>query len=70
MEKVDLQKLMERLPPTMARTDVPRLLGGIMSSKTLANADSKGIGPSGRFKLGRKVAYETSSLLSWLAQKM
>lgn len=70
MKKFALQDLADRLPLTMARTDVPRLLGGIVSSKTLANADSSGTGPQGRFKLGRKVAYETSQLLSWLEQRM
>lgn len=70
MEKIDLQKWLDRLPPTMARTDAPRLLGGLVSSKTLANADSNGTGPQGRFKLGRKVGYQTHLLLAWLQEKM
>lgn len=70
MKKIDLQSLADRLPPVVARTDVPRLFGGVISSKTLANEDSKGTGPDGRFRLGRKVGYHTISLLAWLEKRM
>jgi hypothetical protein len=70
MGKIDLQALKDRLPVTMARTDAPKLLGGIVSSKTLANEDSRGSGPAGRFTLGRKVCYQTEQLLEWLEKKM
>lgn len=70
MEKFDLQQWLDRLPPGVSRIDAPRLLGGLVSSKALANADSGGTGPAGRFKIGRKVCYDTRLLLAWLQQKM
>lgn len=70
MDQIDLQQLLDRLPPAMSRSEAPRLLGGLVSSKTLANADSNGTGPQGRFKLGRKVGYQTNLLLAWLQEKM
>lgn len=69
MGKIDFQNLADRLPPVMSRTEAPRLLGGMVSSKTLANADSLGIGPDGRFKIGRKVCYQTDLLLDWLEKR-
>ena len=41
------QLLLSKLPPTIARKDVERQLGGIITPKTLANADSSGEGPLG-----------------------
>ena len=69
MGKIDLDALAGHLPPTMARTEVPKLLGGIVSSKSLANADSLGVGPEGRFKIGRRVCYQTDQLLAWLEKR-
>jgi hypothetical protein len=53
----------------IARSEVKRFTGGGISPKTLANADSKGIGPKGRFFIGRSVCYPVSSLVDWLRQK-
>lgn len=54
------------LPPCIARREVGKFLGGAVSPKTLANADSLGRGPENRFKAGRNIVYETRSLLQWL----
>jgi hypothetical protein len=70
LEKPDFQHLRDRLPVTMSRPEVPKLLGGIVSSKTLANADSRGIGPEGRFRVGSKVCYQTDKLLAWLEKRI
>jgi len=69
MDENDLIILADRLPVVMARTEAPRLLGGIISVKSLANHDSLGTGPEGRFKIGNKVCYPTKSLLAWLNRK-
>ena len=61
----DLSALHSKLPPVIAREQVPKLLGGVISSKTLANLDSEGKGPK-RIRVGRKVAYITEDLLHWL----
>lgn len=66
---MDIKSLLDRLPPIIARAEVHKLLGGAVSPKTLANADSQGIGPKGRIKIGRRVAYETEALVAWLQSK-
>jgi hypothetical protein len=58
---VDLSDLVPTLPPVIARDHVESLLGGIISSKSLANHDSLGVGPK-RMRVGRKVAYQTELL--------
>ncbi|CAI3236804.1 MAG: hypothetical protein ACLVI5_12225 [Desulfovibrio piger] len=64
------QLLLSKLPPTIARKDVERQLGGIITPKTLANADSSGDGPLGAFQVGRSVVYPTESLVNWLIGTM
>lgn len=66
---MDIKSLLDRLPPIIARVEVQKLLGGVICSKTLANADSLGTGPKGRIKIGRRVAYDTQELLTWLESK-
>jgi hypothetical protein len=67
-DKVDFTDLAKELPPLIARDHVEELLGGVISSKTLANLDSLVIGPK-RIRIGRKVAYMTEDLLEWLASR-
>lgn len=50
----------------VARTEIARFTGGLVSEKYLANLDSQGRGPEGRFRLGRKIAYPVPCLLAWL----
>jgi hypothetical protein len=66
--QMDLSDLVPTLPPVIARDHVEKLLGGIISSKTLANLDSLGEGPK-RMRVGRKVAYRTDDLLEWLSNR-
>ena len=66
--KVDFTDLAKELPPLIARDHVEELLGGVISSKTLANYDSLGEVPK-RMRIGRKVAYLTEDLLEWLANR-
>lgn len=47
-----------------------RATGGMIKAKTLANLDSKGEGPDGRVKCGRKVFYPTGSFLSWMEKRI
>jgi len=61
-QKIDFSNLIPKLPPLISRDHVEELLGGIISSKTLANLDSLGKGPK-RIRIGRKVAYMTEDLL-------
>ena len=66
--KADLSELNEKLPPIISRDHVETLLGGVISSKHLANLDSLGKGPK-RMRIGRKVAYQTDDLLKWLSER-
>lgn len=69
-EKVDLEILCERWPsPIVAREEVGRFTGGAISPRYLANLDSAGLGPPGRFKLGRKNCYFTTPLIRWLQER-
>jgi predicted DNA-binding transcriptional regulator AlpA len=65
---VELKQLADSLPPIIARDHVEQLLGGVISSKYLANLDSLGTGPA-RMRIGRKVAYRTDTLLEWLESR-
>ena len=67
-QKIDFSDLIPKLPPLISRDHVGKILGGIISSKTLANADSLGEGPK-RMRIGRKVVYMTEDLLEWLASR-
>ena len=64
-----LSELAEKLPPIISRDHVEIHLGGIISSKSLANLDSLGEGPKPRMRIGRKIAYRTVDLLDWLEKR-
>lgn len=65
-----ISALRAELPPTFARTAVPKLTGEIISAGTLANEDSRGTGPAGVFYMGRKAVYERESFLVWLEHRL
>jgi len=65
-EKAFIQYMSEKLPPVIGRSQVERFLPGLIKPSTLAQADSAGLGPEVAWKVGRKVAYRTDSLLLWL----
>ena len=66
---LDFNDLADKLPPIIARSQVEKLLGGVISAKRLANLDSRGEGPKQRMRIGRKIAYRTEDLLEWLAAR-
>lgn len=67
-EQAFVQCLREGLPPFMAREKVEDYLGGAITGKTLANYESRGKGPEVAYRVGRKIMYETGSLLAWLVE--
>lgn len=67
MLKPLLETLNKSLPPIIARTEVGKLTGNLISPRTLANLDCLGKGPMGRFKFKTKVAYEKQAFLVWFA---
>ena len=69
-KRVDLSILLENWPsPYVARTEVEKFSGGILKARTLANLDSQGKGPRGRFRVGRKVAYPAASLVEFMQKQ-
>lgn len=60
----------ETLPPIFTRQTASKVLGGLISSKTLSNLDSKGKGPRKKIKIGSKVGYERADFMQWLKQRM
>lgn len=71
MEKLSpFRSMAERWPSSMvARTEIERFTGGIMSEKYMSNLDSQGRGPAGRVRVGRKVAYPVTELVAWLESR-
>lgn len=68
MKAEALQQLRETLPPVFARTQVDKLLPGILTGKTLANMQSMGIGPVS-FKIGSKTCFQRDLFIDWLASR-
>lgn len=70
-EKVVVEKMLRQAAeewssPFIARKDVPKFTGGMISANTLRNRDSQGSGPDDRFHLGKNVGYPVNSLIHWL----
>ena len=55
--------------PVVARDQVDRFSGGIINPRYLANLDSQGRGPGGRFRVGRKIAYPVAEFITWLESR-
>ena len=67
MEKDVFEKMGDRWPSAMvARTEIERFTGGMMSGKYCANLDSLNTGCPNRIKIGRKIGYPVDSLVEWL----
>lgn len=62
--------LVDKLPPVIARMDVERQLGGLITRQTLANADAVGKGPEVAYRVGKKVVYRTDSLVAWIVSSL
>ena len=66
----NFKSMLERWPSTyVAREKVEEFTGGIVSARYLANLDSLGKGPKWRVRVGRKVAYPVSELVSWIESR-
>lgn len=61
-------ELEHTLPPILSRSDIHRLLGGLISVGRLANLDCEGKGPR-RITLGRKVGYTRSDFIVWMRSR-
>jgi hypothetical protein len=62
-------EMAERWPSAVvARTEIGKFTGGMLSAKYMANLDSLGIGP-GRVTIGRRVGYPTRQCSEWLRRR-
>ena len=69
-KKVDLSNLGEKWPSaTVVRSEVRTFSGGMVAPGTLANCDSRGVGPEGSFKFGNKRVYRVEDLIHWLEKR-
>jgi hypothetical protein len=65
----NFQTLADAWPaPIVARGQIERFSGGLLTSKSMANLDSLGLGPP-RGRLGRKVFYDVVELCRWMQQR-
>jgi len=66
-KKIDLSSLSEKWPSShVARKEISKFSGGIITPGYLSNLDSQGQGPSGRIQIGRQIIYPVKSLIRWL----
>ena len=74
MEQSSVSNLLQQMAanwpsPIVARTEIEKFTGGLISEKYQANLDSAGKGPEGRIRIGRKVAYPVNECLTWLKER-
>ena len=66
----DLSAMARNWPSShVERSKVAEFSGGAVAPGTLANADSKGIGPEGVTHIGRRVIYSSLELVKWLEDR-
>jgi hypothetical protein len=53
----------------VARKEVGRFTGGMLSPRHLANLDCEGNGPANAFRIGRQVGYYVDDLIEWLEKR-
>lgn len=54
----------------IAREEIEKATGGVLSRKYLANLDSLGQGIQGRFRVGRKIVYPTIRVVEFLKSRV
>lgn len=65
-ELLYLGRYLSQMPPLIARRRAEYFTGGLVTASQLATADSRGIGPKFRQKIGDHIAYPTPFLLEYL----
>ncbi len=70
MGNVDLSKLAEVWGcPYVARNQLAKFAGGMVTAQSMAVFDSKGKGPKGRFLINKKIVYPVPELIAWLESR-
>ena len=55
--------------PFVARDQIERFTGGIITQRYISNLDSLGIGIEGRIRVGRKIVYPVKNVLLFLESR-
>ena len=64
-------KMKARWPSAaVAQTKLGQFSGGLINPRTLANLNSLGCGPDGKYRLGRKVFYDVDTLIVWMRDRL
>ena len=53
----------------IARTEIKVFTGGLITPGYIANLDSRGEGPLGRIRSGRKTGYQKKQFVQWLRER-
>lgn len=70
MDKSIFQVMADKWPSEIiARTEVEKFTGGLISEKYQANLDSAGKGPLERIRSGRKIGYPKYPYVKWLENR-
>ena len=68
--KVNLKSLGEGWPSTfVARGEINKFTGGLLTSKYIANLDCLGRGIPKRIRIGRKIIYRVADCIHWLESR-
>lgn len=68
--EINFSKMAERWPSEIiARNEVGKFTGGLISGRTMANLDSKNEGIEDRFYMGNKTGYFVKSFINWLEKR-
>ena len=66
----NIDKLLETLPPIIARNKIAELTGGLIAKGTMQNFDSEGKGPPRIVLNNRRSGYIREDFVEWLKSKM
>jgi hypothetical protein len=68
--KILFQDMIERWPSSLvARSQLSKFTGGLLSQRYMANLDSLGIGIKDRIRCGRQIAYPVRSVVEFLESR-
>ena len=68
--KPDFSQMAAKWPSShVSRDRAEDFTGGLVKPKTLANLDSKGLGPPGRIRVVRKICYPVGPFIKWLESR-
>ena len=69
--KQEIRAMADKWPSTIvSRGEVGKFSGGFVHPRTMANLDSRGEGPSGRVRIGKKSGYTVPTLIDWLITRV